>query len=283
VSKNENQTSIAMKKTLLLSLCILGGFSAFAQLGTGMNQWKISSVGHQRGMLMDEYKSMSIDWMRGHTKNEEVIFMDEGEYEIMNEACVMGQQLGFNLGLSSTNLKNEEVSTSQEIRFSVNAVVGREAMVQYNEDVDNQGEVDIKSTVFCLVDNEVNISGAYLLKKRLWRLDLGAGIGGSVGTNFNPQMLKIRSYNSNSTNPEATSSEGTTETETYAAKNSVFGRIYIPLTIGIWMGDKMEFFVEHRIGTGAEKVIDGATNQMGPSLAMLFGLRWHLDSFVATK
>lgn len=268
-----------MKKYLILSLCILGGYSAFAQLGSGMNQWKISSVGHQRGMLMDEYKTMSIDWMRGHTKNEEVIAMEEGEYEIMNEACVMGQQLGFNMGMSSTNLKNEEVSTSQEIRFSVNAVVGREAMVQYDENVNDQVDVDTKTTVFCLVDNEVNVSGAYLLKKRLWRLDLGAGIGGSIGTNFNPQMLKIRSYSG--TNQEVINPESTTET--YAAKNSVFGRIYIPLTIGIWMGDKMEFFVEHRIGTGAEKVIDGATNKMGPSMAMLFGLRWHLDSFVAVK
>jgi hypothetical protein len=277
--ENENQTSIAMKKYIILSLCILGGYSAFAQLGSGMNQWKISSVGHQHGMLMDEYQTMSIDWMRGHTKNEEVIAMEEGDYDIQNEACVMGAQLGFNLGLSSTNLKNEEVSTSQEIRFSVNAVMGREAMVQYNETAENN--IDTKSTVFCLVDNEVNVSGAYLLKKRLWRLDFGAGLGGSVGTNFNPEMLKIRS-NSNG-NLEEINNSSTTETETYAAKNSVFGRIYVPLTVGIWMGDKLEFTVEHRIGTGAEKVIDGGTNKMGPSLAMLFGLRWHLDSFVAVK
>jgi hypothetical protein len=264
-----------MKHLLSILAMSVFCFALTAQNATPIKKWKIDGIGHQKGIVNDRYNNMSIDWMRDHTVDPENISMEGEQYnDVDNVTTVTGMSYGLNLSLVPYNFRNEEYSSNQEIRITANAVLDREAMVSYNE---NYNENMSRSTVFCLVDNEFNVSADYLYKVRLWRLEFGTGIGATVGSTINSKMLKIR------TNAVPAGQEidpaAARSTETYAAKNSFYGRIYVPLSIGMWVCNKMELFAEHRLGTGVEKVRQGDTNLMGLSGGALLGFRYHFIGF----
>ena len=268
-----------MKTTIIAFVCTLLSLTVGAQNEIPSGSWSISSIGHQKGILLDRYNTMSIDWMRAHTRNEDVVAVeDDVDYEVMNMASVTGQQMGINLGLTAPAARLGKWGLLREIRIAATVVTGREAMVQYSNTENPYIDPIEKSLIFCLIDNEINLAAAYLLKKRMWKIDLGLGLGGLIGTNFNPEMLIIR----NSYTPSGVETQNpvyTSTTDYYRAYHSIFGRAFIPVTMGMWLGKKVELLAEGRVGTGSEWVHKNV-HSIGTTWSGTVGVRWHFDTFV---
>ncbi|MBX2840547.1 MAG: hypothetical protein KTR26_02150 [Flammeovirgaceae bacterium] len=253
--------------TLLFSLIIpsLGFSQSFENpdfKALNDNKWKVRDVSFVVGVDLDIYDKISMDYIKEYAITDKFFDIDlsNASEEVYQE--VVGGMLSFNLTFSQP-YKNRKVS--QEFRVGMEATLGREAMVEF---YDNANEDYLRYT-YCTMQNVYSLNASYQFRFSTYnsKFSLYTGIGGKIGTTSNNQILLI-------------ASEGNTQ---YAAgdyytkaKNAQFYKAYIPIGFDFALSKRIMFNTEFRYGFGYEKVNSGKDYFINESCVFQFGLRYNL-------
>jgi hypothetical protein len=249
-----------MKKTLLILAIATVSSSVIAQTNTEkVRSLKLNSFGIEFGTVTDNYRSMNLETMYDLTQNPALLARDLTGHDASFYRSSTGGRIGINASFTPYSSVNNGYNTSREIRFGA-TFTNSEPMVSYNQ---SDIEGNRSSIIYCNVVNEVSLNGAYLFKKSPVRapwLSFYAGLGASLGSSFNTQMLVME--NTTIYDAETETTEYTNETSSYAAKSSLYTRIYAPLGVSATVLRKVQFGLEGTIGTGMQSVYGGKTHLM---------------------
>ncbi|MCH2223554.1 MAG: hypothetical protein MK066_02200 [Crocinitomicaceae bacterium] len=239
-----------MKKTLLILVIATVSSSVFSQKSTEKaSSLKLNSIGVELGVNLDIYQNMNLQTMHDLTQNPALLSRDLTDHNATFYRNSFGGRFGINASFTPAN-------ASREIRFGASYIVS-EPMISYDR---NEMNGNSHSIIYCNMVNEVNLNGAYLFKKSPviapW-LNFYAGVGTSLGSSFNNQMVVME--NTNTIDQTTEESTFTHETDFYASKSSFYGRIYAPLGISATILRKVRFGIEGTIGTGVQSVYGGKT------------------------
>lgn len=257
--------------TAALIFC-LTGFSQLEEIPT----WNLTGLSIYVGGTGDNHSQMSTDWIFDHTNNPQEILMDvEGEEEVYTR--VAGLTIN---GFASIERPTANPKVSDEVRIGARLITDREAVVSFSEEIENSNFIRTEQLILCLMDSEVDVYASFIRKKHLKRGSIFAGLTGEIGTTFNPQTLRIRSWFATPVNPEEVApirlTQGDSSTEFYEAKSSVFGRAVIPFGAQWNVLERCSIGAQYHFGVGFEKMIGGQTYFLTGTNSFQVGLSYLL-------
>lgn len=267
----------------LVAALLLVVFSADAQRTVLGDRFQVNSFGSFLGLNMDYHRDMSIDWMRHHTADPSVIRIDAENAEVHNYGEVVGAMFGASVGLSPKSRKSSEYNYNQELIVSANIITGREALVTYDTYDTETNDLMRYSTMFCLMDNELNLNIDYQFSHTWSIFKFNAGAGVSAGSTFGCKMLIMRSRYVD-WGPESWDTQNFNdvrqtnnyEDELYDGVCSMFLRGYGTAGAGFLIAGHVEIGAQVRLGMGTEYLY--GTN-LSPSIingAFLTGVKYHI-------
>ncbi len=212
--------------TLLLTASIT--FAQETPNPTPPKMWQINSFGTHVGISSDVYQRMSMDHMRDFATNPSELTLDLDGYTEYAHAVITGVTLGGWITASKFNAASGEYRTNREVQLGANIITGRESAVEYEREEPTANGTEYHSVVYCDMESEVNLHGAYLFRtnrERKW--NVFGGIGANIGATFNDAMLII--FNRYATDNNGTFIESSFDEEDvleYGAKPS-----YLPACI----------------------------------------------------
>jgi len=269
----------------LLTPCLLAQetttpASAASASAAAAPQWKVGNIGLFIGGNNDIYQSMHLSQMKAFAKTQAdlpELNLEDYDGEYYNR--VDGAVLRFDVGLHRMNRTTGSYDNSRELQLGVNLHVAREGMIEYSkENVASNGYQENESIVYCIIENELELHGAYLFRKNFtWRLNAYTGIGASASTTFDNELLLIFN-NSVTPDPTVYSTEEetyTTETSSFDAKQAVYSRAYIPFGVGYRFTKRLEANLDWRLGVGVQHVVNGPTNFIKKTGSTVVGIKYH--------
>lgn len=267
---------------LIPVLAMLLPFGLSAQVAspekTITDNWKLSYVSANFGPQGDHYFNMDMDFMESRISDAnyqrlDLSGLDLEKYTYSDIGMNFNVQLNFSQGAKPTG-----TSSYTELQVGLGAVLGREVMIDYTDRElgvmpidDINGMDDFTSLTFCDLQNEISISGAY--KKGISFnnvLKIYTGIGAQMGTTVGSQfwIFGERYYDNDQEQIESTQ-------DVYDVKESMMGRIYVPLGGEIVLMDKLHLTGEVRLGYGRHQTFRG-TGYSNMNYAVLAGIGWSL-------
>ena len=263
-----------MKTLQLFSLLILGSFLSFGQSAIP-KRLKINSMSFSLGMIADVYQKMDLNSMRDLSTNPEIFNhnLDGYEENLWRESGGLMIKLDANFSLYDPI--NQTYALNKEVRLGI-GLSAREPLISYdkNERAPDGSYTYNESIVYCNMQNEINVSGAFLWKtggnkKRIFRAY--AGLGSNVGATINDRMVVM--WNSYETTRDPVSGEYESENTEYEftdikAKSALFLRAYAPLgmELNLW---RIKLGVESNLGLGVHQTLGGQTHFLPFSFNML--------------
>lgn len=240
--------------------------SKFGSTDLVSKKWRVNAVGIGVGDFGDTYQNMSVEGMKSMAIDLPSQNMNlTGLRQDQNTVMISGANLGAYISLSPRNSTKDGYRTGQELRIGLNANIDREAMIQYSDfNYDN-------SVIYCLIENEVNISASYLFSGTLWnRLGFFGGAGMNLGSTFNNSFLLIEDRSDSNGNFEST-------TTTVDAKSSYYTRGFIHAGIMYHTLGRISFSLETQSGVGMQ-IVDGAKNNyLSDSCSGRIGLQYRFN------
>jgi len=254
-----------------------------AQRTIGGDRFQLNSFGSYLGLNMDYHRDMSIDWMKRHTADPAVIVIDESTPNMHNYAEVTGVVLGMSIGLTPKSKKSNAYNLDQELIVSANIITGREALVAYDNYNETTGAYMRHSTMFCLMDNELNLDMHYQVTHNWSIFKFNAGTGASLGSTFACKVLVMRNsymdWNQEDwgdINNESLRNTEVSSTEIHDGVCSMFARAYATAGIGFLIGGHVELGTQMRFGAGAEYMPNSQSNSGILTGAFLTQVRYHI-------
>ena len=226
---------------------------------------KISSINFSMGIMADIYQRMDLESMRDISTNPEIFShnLDGYQEDLWRESG--GMMIKLDATFSLYNPISQSYSQNRELRMGI-AYSEREPLIGYNKSsVSSDGlTTSRESLIYCNMQNELSVSGAYLWKtggdkKRIFRAY--AGLGSNLGLTFNDRMVVM--WNSYEDIEDPATGEGqfeSTELEftNIKAKSVIFLRAFAPVGVelNVW---RIKLGVEGSIGTGVHQTLGGRT------------------------
>lgn len=264
---------------LMLVVAALLPSGLFAQLSTPevtqSNKWKLSYVGSSLGVQGDHYFNMDMDFMESRIndanyKGVDFSDMDLENYTYSDVGLNINLQLRFRKGASSA----ADVSGYTELETSLGAVMGREIMIDYHGDeilpVETEGmDMGMTALTFCDLQNEISLGAAYKKGVSIFNvLSLYTGVGAQLASTVGSQFWIFGNGIRNANGEEYVD-------EVYNVKESMMGRVYIPLGGELVVMDKLHLNGEVRLGYGRHQTFKG-TGYGNMNYAVLLGLGWSI-------
>ncbi|MGB0850918.1 MAG: hypothetical protein ACPGTP_06710, partial [Bacteroidia bacterium] len=183
----------------------------------------------------------------------------------MNEGSVYYSSLGGNLGaqvlFTAPKLGNENLVP--EVRFGMSMVLGKEAVVEFDDGLNSHTFFSNNSLMYCFVENETKFNAEIV-----WRVNdtkkvtFYSGLGANVSGSFANELYVFRDYLNNRTisgNNFEAASDNSIE-NTFSGKSVMYQRLYIPIGVDLKMFRHLQGTIEYKIGGGVEEVIGGSAS-----------------------
>ena len=209
-------------------------------------RWQINAVGVTIGSFGDMYDNMTEEGMLSMANGLPNGSINSTAFsKVDNQVMIEGGSLGAYISLNPRNRTQDGYNLNQELRLGINANIEREAMIEFSDPSYN-------SLVYCLIENEINLSASYLFSRTFGRrFGVYGGLGMNVGSTFDNVFLLINNTNEDDTSWEA----GTTEVE---AKSSYYTRGFLHLGLAYHMR-RISLSLDVKSGMGMQ-FVDGAQN-----------------------
>lgn len=221
------------------------------------------------GIEHDRYNNMSLNQLMMMAENPSEMQRDLDGFSEQISTTTAGVGL---FARVSFEIKDERTGTyrnDREIQIGMAIHSPREAMVTYNS-----VEMD-SSIVFCNLNSEITLDGAYLFKgdfgKRThWKLGIGSSLGGA----FNREMILISGRSLEPDQHPSQQEFQETNVETFSAKPVFYSRLYVPYGVYVDVGKKMQLGFDARTGIGAQFIQGERVNFINKTGAFIFGLKY---------
>lgn len=238
-------------RVLFCCIAVLLSTTTFAQ-----KTWQLNEVGLGFGTQNDRIQNMSMDWMRTYAYSNEAFQVALDGYDYTPYSEFFGTTLNAAVSFRKATPTGD---ISHELRFGATLITDREAMISYDREDLVEGGTYQESLIFCLVDDELALDMAYLVRKTGKHFSVYTGVSGMFGSTFSSQLLRIRNASIvpediNLGNTSITEVENTTAY--FSAKNAAFCRLQVPVGIEVHR-KKWAFGPEFRVGVGGHSVFGG--------------------------
>lgn len=237
-----------------------------------VRKWKVSHFGFSAGEQGDRYSNMSLDFMESRVKDsgysrKDLSGLKSHDYHQLESGKSINAFLRFSLGSP-----REFITTFDEMEVSVGVNLQREIMIDYQVDNLKLSTIAVQkndphSLTFCDLQNEFSLGFAYN-KGYIYfqKLKVYSGLGIQLGTTVGSQFWIFG-------DPYFTTN-GDTEyhsKESFNSKESMIGRVYVPLGIDFIVLKQMHMGAELKMGYGYHKIYGG------PGLSNLnYSILFHL-------
>jgi len=255
--------------TLYFSSLHLYGQTAEMSEVVRMKKLQFNQVDFGIGVDNDHYGSMSLDEISAFAKHPEEIQRDLSGLVEEATTVTRGAALYVNFGYTPLNKSTGTYRNDREWRFGVGLHSGKESMLSYkNEELDT-------TIVYCNLQSEITIEGAYLFKGR-WgkRFHWYYGAGMSLGSTFNNQIMLIASRYLKPGQHPSEQENNEENTKTYAAKSVQYGRFYIPYGIGYGINNNLIIGFDFKTGIGFQKIPGHSVNYIKKTGAFVLGVKY---------
>lgn len=225
------------------------------ELGTAnsLKKWRVGAVGFSMGAFADMYHNMTDEGMKSMAINlpqREINLEGYRKTYGENEVMIEGGMLGGYVSLNPRRRDGSGYNLNQELRLGVGVNLDREAMIQYQDEVSGTEN----SVIYCLIENELMLSGSYLVKFRLSnRFSLYGGGGMNLGGTFNNAFLLIED--------KTVSNEVVTETTEVQALSSYYTRGFAHGGVAYHTKGRVSFHLDFKTGMGMQ-IVNGAKNNL---------------------
>ncbi len=234
-------------------------------------KWTPGSIGIGLYTNWDVYSSMSLDQMYDHAANPEDIKLDLNGYTESITKSVTGVGIGGNFSFRLNGNPN------RELILGASVIAGREAMINYDKEANfNADTLERQSITYCNLNNEWNVSAAYLIKKGN-RFKVFTGLSADLGGTFGKQMVLMYGKTRYLEDYSYHESVEWKDNEFYKADPSMYVRARIPLGMSYTILNAIEINLSTQIGVGAQKVMGGKTHFMSNTGAVMLGVKYHLS------
>lgn len=216
-------------------------------------KWKVNAVGLNIGSFGDHYRDMTAEGMLSMAINFDKQIDLDGYHLVYggSNVSIEGGTIGAFISLSPRTRDKSSFNFNQELRLGANLNINREAMIEYHNSP-SRGYTGGNSIVYCVIENELTLSGAYLFRKRFSkRLSIYGGAGLNLGSTFDNAFLLIESDN--------TSFD--TETTEVAAKSSYYTRGFGQVGLTYHTLGHVAFNLDLQTGMGMQ-IVNGAQNNL---------------------
>ena len=268
-----------MLRSILFLLLFCCSLFAQAQQDTPikpLKKWRVADIGLRLGGHTDVYSRMDLNQMLGYARNqEELVEVDLSGYggQFYNE--VSGGLISFSTTLQPLSLETGNYRTSRALRLGGSIQAGREGMISFDRNPNQPGNRSLESIVYCVVENEVSLQGEYLFIGHLSpRFYAYAGIGAQVAGTFDNDFLIFFHSPSTTFNTPAQPAENTTMVNEYAARETIYGRAFMPYGIGFHLSKRLDLNLNGRLGTGFQSVVGGDTYFIKRTGSTTFGVHY---------
>lgn len=248
-------------------LCLLCCFLILPLAAQELPKWRVNQVGLYLGGHNDSYAAMSMDYMRAYAFRTSLVDLDLQGMEEEVFADVSSGMVVLSLGMQPLDRVGNVYRTNQELRFTVELQAGKEAMIAWSE----QGSSN--TLVYCVIQNEASINGAYLLRMdKLPVIDLFVGAGASLSRSFGNQFVFINESNVRYAGEQA----GNQGASYFRARGSAYYRLYLPFGLDLKLFENFRLSLETRIGAGVEHVRGDGGYSIPLSRATLLGMKYSM-------
>ena len=234
-----------------------------------MKKWQFNQMDWGVGIDNDHYDKMSLDLIMAFAKDPDQMQRDLSGMNEDATTVTRGAAYYTNISFSPLDASTGTYKTNRELKLGMGIHANKEAMLTYkNEDLDT-------SIVYCNLQSEITIEGAYLFKTK-WgkRIHLYAGIGANVGATFNNEMVLITGkYFDEGEHPSEQPSDEM-NAESYEAKSVAYSRIYIPYGIGYGIGQKTIIGLDFKTGVGVQKISGEQANYIKKTGAFILSVKY---------
>ena len=267
-------------KNLIKTALLISVFSSGMAQSTKLSPLKLSSINFSFGFYSDIYQRMDMDAMRDISTNTAIFNQNLDGYTESLWRESSGTLIVLDAQFYRLNPLTQEYDRNKIVRFGI-SYSEREPAVSYNKtSVDSNGMRQVQySIVYCNVQNEVNLNGAYIWKsggnqKRILRFY--AGLGGNMGLTFNDEMIVMQ--NTNTTVMDSTGKfqyynqrYDSQDDIIVPARTALFLRAYAPVGVelNVW---KAKLGLEGSAGFGMHQIMGGRTYFMPFNYSLNFRL-----------
>lgn len=257
-------------------ICFFFCFNSFSQ-NEIPKTFKLSSINFSMGSTLDMYRKMDLNSMKDISTNTEIFSHNLEGYtpNLWRESG--GFLINLDASFSKFNPITKTYRKDRDFRVGI-SYSEREPAITYDKRAeDENGMITFSETImYCNVQNEINLSGAYLIKtggdkKRIFKLY--AGLGANLGATFNDKMIVFWDENHTQYGADGSyinSESNNLEYTEVKAKSALFLRAYIPagIEINLW---RIRLGAEATFGSGVHQTIKGGTYLIPTTFS--FGLK----------
>lgn len=242
-----------MRKNFLLFLILSIPCLAYSQSADTLkkNKFILASVSFELGKIIDRYKTVDLDMIYDLTVNSESLDRDLTGHDVTYKRNVQGSRIGASIALIPFSKKDNDYSTSSEIRLGLFYSERGTNLYYFLQDTSGA----YKSVDYSTRYKELSLNAAYVWKynpKFAERFTLHGGIGIGIGSTFNDKTSVAEHFSSGQIDEIPNSIFNI-----YKGKSSFFGRVYTPLGIDFALGKHFDIGVESTFGLGIQKINKG--------------------------
>ena len=265
-----------MKIRTLFTLILLQltSYSSFAQSMAPnemakMSKWQFNQIDAGLGIDNDHYGSMSYDDLMAFAKSPAHMERDLQGLEEDISTIAYGLAFYANASFAPLDFSKGTYRNDRELRLGIGLHAGKEAMLTYrNETTDT-------SIVYCNVQSEFSIEGAYLFKGQWGRkFHYYYGVGANIGTTFHNEMMLIAGRYFGPDDHPSTQESDVNNIDFYAAKQVSYSRLYIPYGISYSLGTDLKVGFDFRTGIGVQKIEGEEANFIQKTGAFVIGAKY---------